>query len=115
MTAQTAQASRNNALPAAYRLAEYVITSYSIHYTKLYDERTETLLRVEAVIWVEKTSQKGIIIGRGGERLKLIGTRARKEMEKLFGSKVHLELWVKVREDWADSESLLRSLQYGDI
>lgn len=78
-------------------------------------ERTETLLRVEAVIWVEKTSQKGIIIGRGGERLKLIGTRARKEMEKLFGSKVHLELWVKVREDWADSESLLRSLQYGDI
>jgi GTP-binding protein Era len=77
-------------------------------------ERTETLLRIEAVIWVEKTSQKGIIIGRGGERLKLVGTRARKEMEELFGSKVHLELWVRVREDWADSESLLRSLQYGD-
>lgn len=77
-------------------------------------ERTETLLRIETVIWVEKTSQKGIIIGHGGERLKLIGTRARKEMEKLFGTKVHLELWVKVREDWADSESLLRSLQYGD-
>lgn len=77
-------------------------------------ERTETLLRLEAVIWVEKTSQKGIIIGRGGERLKLIGTRARKEMEKVFGSKVHLELWVKVREDWADSESVLRSLHYGD-
>ncbi len=77
-------------------------------------ERAERLLRVQAVIWVEKTSHKGIIIGRGGERLKLIGTRAREEMEKLFGSKVHLELWVKVREDWADSESLLRSLQYGE-
>ena len=77
-------------------------------------EHTETLLYVEAVIWVEKASQKGIIIGRSGERLKLIGTRARKEMEKLFGGKVHLELWVRVREDWADSESLLRSLQYGD-
>lgn len=75
---------------------------------------TEKLLRVEAVIWVGKTSHKGIIIGRGGERLKLIGTHAREQMEKLFGTKVHLELWVKVREDWADSEALLRSLQYGD-
>lgn len=77
-------------------------------------EHTETLLYVEAVIWVEKASQKGIIIGRSGERLKLIGTHARKEMEKLFGGKVHLDLWVRVREDWTDSESLLRSLQYGD-
>lgn len=72
------------------------------------------LLRLEIVIWVEKKSQKGIIIGRSGERLKLIGTRAREEMEKLFGSKVHLELWVRVREDWANSESVLRSLQYGE-
>ncbi len=68
-----------------------------------------------AVIWVEKTTQKGILIGQGGERLKAIGTRARREMEKLFGSKVHLKLWVKVREGWSDSEALLRSLQYGDI
>jgi GTP-binding protein Era len=71
-------------------------------------------LRVEAVIWVEKASQKGIIIGRGGERLKSIGTHAREEMERLFGTKVHLELWVKVREDWTNSETLLRSLQYAD-
>ena len=72
------------------------------------------LLQVEAVIWVAKSSQKGIVIGRAGERLKLIGTRAREEMEKLFKSKVHLELWVRVREDWADSESLLRNLHYGE-
>ena len=77
-------------------------------------ERSEKLLRVEAVIWVEKTSQKGIVIGHGGERLKLLGTRAREDMEKLFGTKVHLELWVRVREDWADSETVLRSLQYGE-
>lgn len=77
-------------------------------------ERTDTLLRVEAIIWVEKTSQKGIIIGRSGERLKLIGTGARKEMEKLFHTKVYLELWVRVREDWANSQTLLRSLQYGE-
>ncbi len=77
-------------------------------------ERTKGVLHVEATIWVEKITQKGILIGRGGERLKSIGTRARREMEKLFNSKVHLELWVKVREGWADSEALLRSLQYGD-
>ena len=76
---------------------------------------TDKSLRVEAIIWVEKASQKGIIIGRGGERLKSIGTRAREEMERLFGTKVYLELWVKVREDWTNSETLLRSLQYGDI
>lgn len=75
---------------------------------------TDKSLRVEAVIWVEKASQKGIIIGRGGERLKSIGTHAREEMERLFGTKVHLELWVKVREDWTNSETLLRSLQYAD-
>jgi GTP-binding protein Era len=77
-------------------------------------EHNDTLLRVEAIIWVQKMGQKGIIIGRGGERLKLIGIRAREEMEKLFGNKVHLELWVRVREDWANSEALLRSLQYGE-
>ena len=78
-------------------------------------ERSDGVLHVAAVIWVEKTTQKGILIGQGGERLKAIGTRARSEMEKLFGSKVHLKLWVKVREGWSDSEALLRSLQYGDI
>ncbi len=78
-------------------------------------ERSHGAIHVAAVIWVEKTTQKGILIGQGGERLKAIGTRARREMEKLFGSKVHLKLWVKVREGWSDSEALLRSLQYGDI
>jgi GTP-binding protein Era len=77
-------------------------------------ERSEQVVRIEAVIWVEKVSQKGIIIGRGGERLKQIGIRARENMEKLFSIKVHLELWVRVRKDWADSEAVLRGLQYGD-
>jgi GTP-binding protein Era len=77
-------------------------------------ERRNRVLHVEAVIWVQKITQKGILIGKGGERLKSIGTRARVEMEKLFNGKVHLELWVKVREGWVDSDALLRSLQYGD-
>lgn len=75
-------------------------------------EEEPTLLRIAAVIWVEKASQKGIVIGRQGERLKETGSRARKSMETLFGRKVHLELWVKVKEGWADDERALRSLGY---
>ncbi len=77
-------------------------------------EQTPKLLRVGAVIWVEKESQKGIIIGRAGDRLKKMGRLARERMEAYFASKVHLELWVKVREGWADSDVLLRSMEYGD-
>ena len=69
---------------------------------------------ISAVIWVEKKSQKGIIIGKGGERLKEIGKRSRVSMEKLFGSKVYLQLWVKIKSGWADDERTLRSLGYTD-
>ncbi|GMQ89922.1 MAG: GTPase Era [Gammaproteobacteria bacterium] len=77
-------------------------------------ERVGKLIRIGAAIWLEKESQKGIVIGRGGERLKRIGTHARGQMEKLFDCKVHLELWVKVRTGWADSQALLRTLHYGE-
>jgi len=77
-------------------------------------ERMEKHVRIGAVIWVEKESQKGIVIGSGGERLKQIGVRARAQMENLLGSKVYLELWVKVREGWADSQTILHSLHYGE-
>ncbi len=76
--------------------------------------RMEKHVRIGAVIWVEKESQKGIVIGSGGERLKQIGVRARAQMENLLGSKVYLELWVKVREGWADSQTILHSLRYGE-
>ncbi|MDH5648217.1 MAG: GTPase Era [Gammaproteobacteria bacterium] len=74
----------------------------------------KNIIRVEAVIWVEKSGQKGILIGKNGEKLKRIGTEARKEMEKLFGSKVYLNLWVKVRENWRDSDRALRTLGFGE-
>ncbi|MFZ5843258.1 MAG: GTPase Era [Pseudomonadota bacterium] len=70
------------------------------------------LYRIHAAILVEKDGQKAIVIGRGGERLKNIGTQARLDMEKLFGCKVMLELWVKVRGGWADDERALKSLGY---
>ena len=72
------------------------------------------LLRIEATIFVEKEGQKAILIGKDGARLKEIGKRARLEMQKLFGTKVYLGLWVKVREGWSDDARLLRSFGYGD-
>lgn len=75
-------------------------------------EESPALYRIGAVIWVEKQSQKGIVIGKGGERLKEVGTRAREAMEKLFGVKVHVELYVRVKEGWADDDRALRSLGF---
>lgn len=70
------------------------------------------VLHVAAAIWVEKEGQKPILIGKGGERIKEIGTRARRAMQKVFGGKVRLELWVKVRERWSDDARALQALGY---
>jgi len=72
------------------------------------------LLRIGAVIWVERDGQKAIVIGKGGERLREIGSKARGQMERLFGSKVFLETWVRVREGWSDDEAALRAFGYHD-
>lgn len=76
--------------------------------------REPRLIRIEATILVEKEGQKAILIGTDGARLKETGRRARLEMQKLFGSKVYLGLWIKVREGWSDDARVLRSLGYGD-
>ena len=68
--------------------------------------------KIYATILVEKPNQKAIIIGKKGEKLKQIATQARKDMELLLGEKVYLEVWVKVKSGWADSESVLRNLGY---
>jgi GTP-binding protein Era len=63
-----------------------------------------------AVIWVDRSGQKPIVIGARGERLKRIGTQARRELNELLGRRLHLTLWVKVREDWADNAQALKQL-----
>lgn len=73
-----------------------------------------TVLHISAVIWVEKDTQKAIVIGKGGEQLKGIGSRARLAMEKFFGRKVFLKLWVKVKDSWSDDERALKSLGYSE-
>jgi GTP-binding protein Era len=75
-------------------------------------EETTRLCRIAATIYVDRDSQKGIIIGFGGQRLKQIGTEAREEMESLFGRKVYLQLHVKVRSDWRQSDSFLDALDW---
>jgi GTPase len=70
------------------------------------------LAKIRASIMVERETQKGILIGKHGERLKSIGTQARLDMEKVFGMKVFLELWVKVRKDWREDEQALVELGY---
>ena len=77
-------------------------------------KRVKGALHIEATIWVEKEGQKPILIGKDGQRLKTVGSRARLAMQKLFDTKVHLNLWVKVREGWSDDERTLRSLGYTD-
>lgn len=77
-------------------------------------KESESLVDIAATIFVERTSQKAIVIGAKGSGLKKIGTEARKDLEKLLEQKVMLRLWVKVKDNWADDESALKSLGYGD-
>ncbi|MDH5300482.1 MAG: GTPase Era [Gammaproteobacteria bacterium] len=72
------------------------------------------LLEIAAVIWVERDGQKAIIIGKQGQKLKEIGTAARKELEVMFGQKVFLQLWVRVKSGWTDDIRALQSLGYRD-
>lgn len=77
-------------------------------------EEDDGMFRISAVIYVERNGQKSIVIGKKGDQLKRIGQDAREEMEQLFGCKVFLQVWVKVREGWSDNERMLKNLGYKD-
>ncbi|MGC7804793.1 GTPase Era [Staphylococcus epidermidis] len=72
----------------------------------------EDRVRIEATIYVERDSQKGIVIGKGGKKLKEVGKRARRDIEMLLGSKVYLKLWVKVQRDWRNKVNFIRQIGY---
>jgi GTP-binding protein Era len=92
------------------RLGEELPYSATVEIEKF--EEDGAMLRIAAVIWVERDSQKAIVIGKGGERLKAISTGARHGMEDLFGRKVFLQTWVRVREGWSDDEAALGRFGY---
>ena len=87
----------------------YSITVIVDHYREESD-----LVRISATIWVERKSQKGIVIGKKGSLLKNIGSQAREDIQRLVENKVYLQLWVKIREDWADDEKSLAAFGYSD-
>jgi GTP-binding protein Era len=77
-------------------------------------KRTGSVLRIGAIVWIEREGQKQIVIGKGGSVLKQVGTAARHELQELFGEPVFVRLWVKVSRDWSDSERALRQFGYDD-
>ena len=77
-----------------------------------YDEKRPDLVRIRSDLLVERASQKRIVIGQSGRVIKQIGIRARREIEKLVGRKVHLDLWVKVEPKWSKHPKRLKTLGY---
>src|SRR6202012_262343 len=71
--------------------------------TEKWEERKDGSVKIDQVIFVQREGQKAIALGKGGQTIKTIGELARKEMEEIFGRRIHLFLFVKVREDWAES------------
>lgn len=86
--------------------------SVAIDVERMAEDEDSGLIRINATIFIERDSQKGIVIGQGGRMLKAIGTAAREDIEAYFGTKVHLALWVKVREHWRQLDRALRDFGY---
>lgn len=87
---------------------------YEVHVVVDSLKKEETIINVAATLMVAREGQKAIVIGKGGERLKSIGTAARLDLEKIWGKKVMLRLWVKVKDRWADDESQLKKWGYDE-
>ena len=98
--------------PARFFVTEIIREKILLDYDKEVPYATENSIHIMAVIFVERDSQKGIIIGRGGAKLKQVGIEARKDIEQFFGKKVMLELYVKVEKDWRNRDNKLRAFGY---
>lgn len=94
-------------------LREEIPHGTGVEITSFKDRENKNMIDIEATIYCERKSHKGIIIGKNGSMLKNIGTQAREDIEKLLGTKVFLKIWVKVKEDWRNKNSVLRDLGYG--
>ncbi len=95
-------------------LSDEVPHGIGIEVISFKEDSNNNMIYIDADIYCEKKSHKGIIIGKDGTMLKKVGTMARQDMEKLFDSKVFLKLWVKVKDDWRNSDFMLNELGYKD-
>ncbi len=105
--------------PARFFVTEIIREKLLLNYDKEIPYSTEVLvekfddsIHIMSVIYVERDSQKGIIIGKGGEKIKKVGIEARHDIEKFFGKRVFLEIFVKVEKDWRNRENKLRAFGY---
>lgn len=94
------------------RTEEEIPHSLAVDVDEIKEDAEKNLMRIRATIYVERESQKGIVIGRGGRMLKEVGTSARRQMERLLGTRVHLDLWVKVKKDWRNKPGALKEFGY---
>ena len=95
-----------------HALEEEVPHGIAVVVESMKDRKKGNMTDIEATIVCERESHKGIIIGKGGAMLKKIGSNARFEIERLLERKVNLKLWVKVKKDWRDSDSLMKNFGY---
>lgn len=94
------------------RTEEEIPHSIAVDVDEIKEEAEGSLIRIRATIYVERESQKGIVIGRGGRLLKEVGINARAQIESLLGAQVYLDLWVKVKRDWRNKPGALREFGY---
>ena len=106
----TAEMIREKLLMLLEKEVPHGIAVYIERFFETDSKAGEPIINVEAVIYCERESHKGIIIGKGGAMLKRVGTLARRDIENFFGTKVSLKLWVKVKEDWRNREGIIRTL-----
>lgn len=97
---------------ALENLREEVPHSIAVEVEKMEKRKDKDIIDVEAIIYVERNSQKGIVIGKNGSMLKRIGSLARKEIELFLGKKIFMRLWVKVKKDWRKDESSIKRFGY---
>jgi len=97
---------------ALFYLQEEIPHGTAVEIQQMRGRENSEIIDVDACVYCEKDSHKAIVIGKGGEMLKKIGTAARRDIESLLGVKINLRLWVKVKKNWRDNERLLRSLGY---
>jgi len=95
-------------------LTEEVPHGIGVSIEEFNEQKSKNLISIRAEIYCEKESHKRIIIGKNGEMIKRIGTYAREDLEKFLDSKIYLDLWVKVKEDWRDKQSILSNLGYNE-
>lgn len=97
---------------ALHALDDEIPHGIAVYIDRMKERRGQNIIDIDATIVCERDSHKGIVIGKGGAMLKKIGSNARFEIERLLDSKVNLKLWVKVKKDWRDSDSLMKNFGY---